>query len=175
VELVQLPSLRPRPREGEFVSKTAKDRNFFRKIARRESPIRFSSALPPDVDLDDIAWVPTREERQLAWLKEQKAKWDAEELAYYRKRCDELAIVVAADKAWIDRQNEIEAEMKKARDHYEAEHKKEEQAADRARRQKCLKLRKEINRDLVRAEREELIRRGIYKGRLNLNAIHVVA
>ena len=147
------------------MSKTNKDRNFFRKIARRENPIRFTSALPPDVDLDDIAWVPTRAERQLAWLNEQKAKWDAEELAYYRKRCDQLAVIVAADRAWIDLQNEIEAEMKRVRDYYEGERKKEEQAADRARREKCLKLRKEINRDLVRAEREELIRRGVYRGR----------
>ena len=55
--------------------------------------------------------------------------------------------------------------MKKARGYYEAEHTKEEQVADKARREKCLKLRKEINRDIVRAEREELIRRGVYGGR----------
>ena len=47
------------------------------------------------------------------------------------------------------------------RDYYEVERKKEEQAADKARREKCLKLQKEINRDMVRAEREELIRRGV--------------
>jgi len=147
------------------VSKTNKDRNFFCKIAQRENPIRFTSALPPDVDLEDIAWVPTHEERLLAWLQEQKTKWDAEELAYYHSRCDQLAVIVAADEAWIDRQNEIEAEMKRVRDYYEGEHKKEEQAADKARREKCLKLRKEINRDMVRAEREELIRRGVYRGK----------
>jgi hypothetical protein len=136
-----------------------------RRLNRLASPIKFTTSLPNDIDLDDIAWVPTREERLLAWLQEQKAKWDAEELAYYRKRCDQFAVIVAADKAWIDRQNEIEADIKRVRDYYEVERKKEEQAADKARREKCLKLRKEINRDLVRAEREELIRRGVYRGR----------
>jgi hypothetical protein len=55
--------------------------------------------------------------------------------------------------------------MKKVRDYYEGERKKEEQAGDKARRDKCLKLRREINRDIVRAERQELIRCGVYRGR----------
>ena len=90
-----------------------------RRLNRLASPIKFTTSLPDDIDLDDIAWVPTREERQLAWLKEQKAKWDVEELAYYRRRCDQLAVIVAADRAWIERQNEIEAEIKRVRDYYE--------------------------------------------------------
>jgi hypothetical protein len=106
-----------------------------------------------------------RQKNFTAKIKRFLARFQQEELEYFHRRCDQLATIVAADKAWIDRQNEIEAEMKRVRDYYEGERKKEEQAADKARRQKCLKLLKEINRDLVRAEREELIRRGVYRGR----------
>jgi hypothetical protein len=38
-----------------------KDRNFFRKMARRENPIRAAMYLP-GVNLDEIAWRATREE-----------------------------------------------------------------------------------------------------------------
>jgi hypothetical protein len=38
-----------------------KDRNFFRKMARRENPIRSAMYLP-GVNLDEIAWRATREE-----------------------------------------------------------------------------------------------------------------
>lgn len=135
-----------------------------RRLNRLASPIKFTTSLPNDIDLDDIAWVPTREERQLAWLEEQKAKWDAEELAYYRKRCDQLAFIVAADKAWIDRQNEIEAGMKKVRDYYESEHRKEEQAADKRRLARLKQIIAEVNADICRTERERFAARGLIRG-----------
>jgi|SRR6516225_9697174 hypothetical protein len=145
--------------------------------ARRSKPIVFPPAISER--MGDFLWEPDEaeiavniEERRqknfAAKMKRFFARFHQEELEYYRKRCDQLAVIVAADKAWIDRQNGIEAEMKEVRDYYEGERKKEEQAADKVRREKCLRLRKEINRDIVRTEREELIRRGVYRGRVTV-------
>lgn len=128
------------------------------------NPIRSTLALPGDINLDDIGWVPgkaeraafSRERNRLAQLEYHvglKAKWDAEELAYYKRKCQALVAVVESDRAWIQRQKELEAELKRVQDYYAQEHAREEVAADKARREKCLRLGKEIYRDAARAER----------------------
>src|SRR5262249_29686346 len=63
------------------------------------------------------------------------------------------------------RQNQLEAELRKVQDHYAQEHAKEEAAADKTRREKCLRLGKEIYRDAARAERRVLLARGVYRAR----------
>ena len=55
-------------------AKATRDRKFFRKLARRENPIRFTVPLPADIDLEQISWKPTREELLLAWLANEKRK-----------------------------------------------------------------------------------------------------
>ena len=143
-------------------------------MTRRSKPVVFPPVLLER--MGDFFWEPDdaeiavnieqrRQRNFTAKMNRFLARYAEEELEYYRKRCAQIQALVAADKAWIERQNEIEAEMKRVRDYYEGEPKKEEQAADKARCEKCLKLRKEINRDMVRAELEELIRRGVYRGR----------
>ena len=124
----------------------------------------------------DYLFAPTRDEikieqrnrKRLAELKrldELQRKWDQEELAYMRRKIEALAQVVEADRAWIARQNQLEAELKKVRDYYAQEHAREEAAADKIRRKKCLRLGKEIYRDAARAERGLLIARGVYRSR----------
>jgi hypothetical protein len=131
------------------------DRNFFRKMARRENPIRFLVALPDN--LEDIAWRPTREEVLLARLAQMKAGWDREGDERRRRRSAEIAVAVAADSAWLEPQNEIEAEECRVRNWYLSELEKEEKAKDEQRRKKLKELSECVNRDMVRAEREALI------------------
>jgi len=145
------------------MSKSSRDRNFFRKMARRESPIRFLVALADN--LEDIAWRPTREEILFERLAHMKVCWDREDDERRRRRAAEIAVVVELDKVWLERERLWEECLAAVQNYYLGEREKEEQAADRRRREKCLKLRKEINRDMVRAEREELIRRAVYRGR----------
>jgi hypothetical protein len=125
---------------------------------------------------DDYLFAPTRDEikierrekERLAKLRrweDLKRKWDHEELAYMRRKIEAIAAVVEADRAWIARQNELDVELKKIQNYYAQEHAKEEAAADRARRERCLRLGKEIFRDAARAERMLLLARGVYRGR----------
>ena len=56
-----------------------------------------------------------------------------------------LAAVVESDRAMIQRQKELEAELKRVQDYYAQEHAREEAAAaDKARREKCLRLGKKF-------------------------------
>jgi hypothetical protein len=145
-----------------MTTKASKDRNFFRKIARRENPIRFTVPLPADIDLEQIAWKPTREELLFGWPENEKRKAAEEELAHYRRRAAEIAAQVEQDRIWLEQQRERLAAMQ---NYCLSEREKEAQAGDKFRREKCASIGKEINRAAARAEREELIRRGVYRGR----------
>jgi hypothetical protein len=153
------------------MSKASRDRNFFRKMARRENSIRFTVPLPFDIDLEQIAWKPTREEILLDSLAEMKRQWDAEELAYYRRRCAELALEVERCRVWLERERLWEERLAAIQNYYLSEREREAQAGDKSRRERCVRISKEINRAAARAEREELIRRGMYRGRAWANRI----
>ena len=58
--------------------------------------------VPPGFSDDDYYWYPTREERILERLAQMKAEWDAQELAYYRRKHEEFSIDVARDRVWRD-------------------------------------------------------------------------
>jgi hypothetical protein len=60
--------------------------------------------------------------------------------------------------------HEVEAEEERIRNWYLEELEKEERGRDKQRREKLRELTERINRDMVRAEREGLIRRGVYRG-----------
>jgi hypothetical protein len=156
---------------GHMTTKASKDRNFFRKIARRENPIWFTVPLPADIDLEQIAWKPTREELLFAWLENEKQKAAEEELAYYRRRAAEIAAQVEQDRIWLEQQREREARLAAIQNHYLSEREKEAQAGDKSRREKCARIGTELNRAAARDEREELIRRGMYRGRPWANRI----
>ena len=124
----------------------------------------------------DYLFAPTRDEikierrnrkrlTELKRLDELKRKWDQEELAYMRRKVEAIVAVVEADRAWISRQNQLEAELKKIRDYYAQEHAREDAAADKARLERCVRLGKEIYRDAAKAERRLLLARGVYRGR----------
>jgi hypothetical protein len=142
---------------------------------RTEPPIRYFHPCIPG-ERDDYLFAPTRDEikierrnrKRLAELKqldELKRKWGQEELAYMRRKIEALAQVVEADRAWIARQNQLEAELKNVQDYYAQEHAKEEAAADKTRRERCLRLGNEIYRDAAKAERRLLLAHGVYRGR----------
>jgi hypothetical protein len=42
-----------------------REKSFREHLARKQSPIRFAHVLPDDIDLLDVDWQPTREERLL--------------------------------------------------------------------------------------------------------------
>ena len=60
-------------------AKTAKREKSFREhVARKSSPIRFATAIPEDIDLLDIDWKPSREERLLDWIQDKQECEQAE-------------------------------------------------------------------------------------------------
>jgi hypothetical protein len=109
--------------------------------------------------------VPTREETQLDRLRCLEREWARRELFQLRRRAAELTVVVAADCAYVERQNALEAEIQRRKNYYEAVHKDE---ADQERKWLLARLEKatkEMNKSDVRAEHRELLRRGVYRGR----------
>ena len=94
-----------------------------------------------------------------------KAEWDAQELAYYRRKHEEFSIDVARDRVWIERQNELEAELTAIQTYFRTEREKELAAEDQARREKAKLVMKEINADIARFDRTTLARRGVIRGR----------
>ena len=142
----------------------------------QRNQVRGRLALPPDVDLNYIDWKPTVGEKQaiqrertrkakLEWLAAIQAKADSDELAFLRRKVAAQAQVIAADREWLDRQKELEEERAKVKAYYEQEHAKEEKAADKARLERLKKATDAINKDNARAERAELLRRGVVRGR----------
>ena len=121
--------------------------------------------VPPGYCEQDYYWFPTREERILERLAEMKKEWDAQELAYYRRKCREHGEDVARDLPWLERQRELEAELTAIQSYYRTEREKELAADDQARRVKAKLILKEINCDIARFDRATLQRRGVIRGR----------
>jgi hypothetical protein len=121
--------------------------------------------VPPGYREQDYFWQPTREEHILMRLQRMKAEWDAQELAYYRRRANEIGREVARDLPWLERQNELEAELSAIQTYFRTEREKELAKEDQARREKAKLILKEINTDINRFERATLDRRGVVRGR----------
>jgi hypothetical protein len=121
--------------------------------------------VPPGYCEQDYYWFPTREERILERLAEMKKEWDAQELAYYRRKHREHGEDVARDLPWLERQNELEGELNAIQAYYRTEREKELAAEDQARREKAKLILKEINTDIARFDRATLARRGVTRGR----------
>jgi len=123
-----------------------------------------SAKVPPGFCEQDYYWFPTREERILDRLAEMKKEWDAQELAYYRRKLREHGADVARDLPWLERQNELEAELTAIQTYFRTEREKELAAEDQARREKAKLILKEINADINRFDRTTLARRGVIRG-----------
>ena len=121
--------------------------------------------VPPGYRELDYYWYPTREERILERLAEMSKEWDAQELAYYRRKAREFGDQVARDREWILRHNTLEAELNAIQTYYRTEREKELTAGDKARREKAKLVLKEINADIARFDRAALARRGVIRGR----------
>ena len=102
-------------------------------------------------------------------MAQMKACWDREDDERRRRHVAEIEAIVAVGRAYVERQNALEAEIQRRKDYYEAAHKDE---ADQERRRLLTRLEKatkEIRKSDVRAERQELFRRGVVRGtRLSL-------
>jgi hypothetical protein len=125
--------------------------------------------VPPGFSDADYYWYPTREERILERLAQMKTEWDAQELAYYRRKLREHGEDVARDLPWLERQNELEAELTAIQTYFRTEREKELAAEDEARREKAKLILNEINTDINRFDRETLARRGQIRGRHSRN------
>lgn len=82
-------------------SKARKDRDWkkhLRELSKRENPIHSTMCLPPDVNLDDIQWTPSRVEQLFSWLEADKKAAVDQEMAYLRRKAAEFAEDVQRDK-----------------------------------------------------------------------------
>ena len=122
--------------------------------------------LPPGFSDKDYHFYPTWDERILERLAQMKTEWDSQELAYYRRKLREHGEDVARDLPWLERQNELEAELTAIQTYFRTEREKELAAEDQARREKAKLVMKEINADIARFDRATLARRGVIRGRL---------
>src|SRR6267143_1878210 len=143
-----------------------------------QNRVRSTMYLPPDLNLDDIDWIPTKEEKQaraadqhrqasLRRLARLKQRWDEQDAAQARRlrarRLKEIEAAIVADKKWIAEFEEkerqrmaAEAETKRVHDWWVAEQHRELLArAERAGR--------EINRDICKTERTVLEKRGVVR------------
>jgi hypothetical protein len=154
------------PRKYGPTAKRKRDEAFLKNLARRENPIRYLVSLPVDVsDLDGISWKPTREEILLERLRIMQAQWVAEDLARLRRYVAELAVVVEKDVDWLDRVNAIQQEQKRVTDYWLAEQKKTADAIHKAHLKRLEQITEDIRKDAARAERRELLKRGVVRDR----------
>ena len=92
-----------------------------------------------------------------------KERSDREDDARWRKRAAEIAAEVAKDLPWLGKMHEVEAEEERIRNWYLGVG-EEGEGQDKQRPKKLRELTERNNRDIVRVEREGLIRRGVYGG-----------
>jgi hypothetical protein len=121
--------------------------------------------LPSGINLDDISWSPTREEILLEHLRVMQAQWMAEDFARFHRYAAELTVVVAKDRLWLEQVNEIQREQKRVNDYWLAEQKKTAEAIHAAQLKKLELILEDIQKDNARAERAELLRRNVVRGR----------
>ena len=115
--------------------------------------------------MDGISWKPTREEILLERLRAMQAQWVAEDLARLRRYAAELAAVVEKDKIWLERVNERQKEQERVTNWWLGEQKKTADAIHEAQLARLEEITEDIRKSDARAERRELLRRGVYRGR----------
>jgi hypothetical protein len=134
-----------------------------------DTPARKSLRGPvytPGFNMEDIAFIPTREERIFEWLQDKQAQWAREDQARRCKRLAEILAHVERDRAATERQEIVERELSKVQNYYASVLEEEAKTADTKRRAALDKIVKVVQRDRVRAEREVLTARGVVRGRM---------
>jgi hypothetical protein len=125
---------------------------------------------------DDYFFEPTKGEREaeqryknrlyrLEYLAGLKAKWETEDIARLKRRAAELESVVAKDRAYVERVNQIQQENDRVTNWWLAEQKKTADAIHAAQLKKLELILEDIQKDNARAERAELLRRNVVGGR----------
>jgi len=75
-----------------------REKSFREHLARKQNPIRFAHVLPDDIDLLDVDWQPTGEERLLNWIQDKQRTWQREDDERRRKFLARLLAEVERDK-----------------------------------------------------------------------------
>jgi hypothetical protein len=144
-------------------------------------------ALPFGINLSDYDFQPTREERLLDRVHEMKLVWDREDDDRRRRRAAQISqeIIEARRQQELEDREESSArqreeEIAKRRNYYLTARKTEDPLVEKLIEEyqdqldggwkkkalaKLQKLTAEIRRDRLKAEREELARRGVLRGR----------
>jgi hypothetical protein len=86
------------PRSFTPQARAKRDKKFFEKLARKNNPVRFLAALPPDVKLEEIDWNPDHLERIASWLADAKVRWQQEDDARNKRRLKEVLAAVHRDR-----------------------------------------------------------------------------
>ena len=151
---------------------------------RKRFPVR---SLPYGINLADFDFVPTPEEKLWDRLQKLKKVWDKEDDRRRKRRAREIELEIfaarekqAAEDAAAERAAAANAEIEKRRSYFlkanEAESAVTEKLLesyddqlDGGKRKKLLaaleRITKETKRDDARLERDELLRRGVVRGR----------
>jgi len=121
--------------------------------------------VPPGYSDKDYHFYPTWDERILERLGKIERDWDAAEDRILKLRAKAVEASVAADRAWLtleqereERKLQSDAELKKVQDYFNGERDKELRAA-------LKRITKDMNKDILKTEREALVRRGAIRGR----------
>src|SRR5208337_4129508 len=121
---------------------------------RRDRPRR----VPPGYSDKDYHFYPTWDERILERLGKIERDWDAAEDRILKLRAKAVEASVAADRAWLtleqereERKLQSDAELKKVQDYFNGERDKELRAA-------LKRITKDMNKDILKTEREALVR-----------------
>ena len=128
---------------------------------RRDRPRR----VPPGYSDKDYHFYPTWDERILERLGKIERDWDAAEDRILKLRAKAVEASVAADRAWLtleqereERKLQSDAELKTVQDYFNGELDKERRAA-------LKRITNDLNKDILKTEREALVRRGAIRGR----------
>lgn len=80
------------------IARARRSKKFLAKMSKRENPIRFACALPSDIKLDDISWMPDHFEQIATRLAEMRQRWAREDNERRQQRLKEVMAAVEADR-----------------------------------------------------------------------------
>lgn len=80
------------------IARARRSQKFLAKMSKRENPVRFLAALPPDVKLDEVSWSPDHLEKIAERFAQMKARWLKEDTERRQQRLKEVLAAVEADR-----------------------------------------------------------------------------
>jgi hypothetical protein len=94
-----------------------------------------------------------------------QATWEREDIERHRRRAAEIAADVSQDLDWLERVNAIQREQQRMENYWLEERKKTADAIHKAQLKRSAQINEDIRKSAVRAERQELLKRGVVRGR----------